>query len=467
LKNLVQLAVEEARRAGAQYVDARGVERREEVLRAHNDEAFASERDERGIGVRARSDGAWGYAATATLEQGAVRQAAREAVSAARASAILAPGGAELAAGRPGAARYETSYGRDPFQVPLADKIALVSQAAQAARRLPVVRVARCRILFVREHTWIATSDARLCERILRWTGAGLRVVAVDGRRIEVRTAPAVGGGVWAGGYEVLEQVSLFDLAARAAEEARDLVRAPPCPEGARDVVLDPWLVARLVHETLGHALLADRPSFVSPAQVGQARVGSRSLHLVQDPSIEGSPGTLGADDEGVAPRGVTLVSEGVLAGFLSDRESAAPLELPSTGSARAAGFREPPQVRLTTLAMGTGVGDAISLFGGGDGIYLEGARGYTVDRRRTSFRLAAEVAWEIRGGKRARMLRGAALGGSTVGIWDKLDGVGGIEAREMCGLWCEMGPAGQRVGVGHRMAPVRLRQVALGPVGG
>jgi TldD protein len=464
-KKLIELALEEARRAGARYADARVVERREEVLRAHNDEALCRERDERGIGLRAWTQGAWGFAAISTLDEAAVRQAAREAVSAARGSAILAPGGAELAAGPPGPARYETPFGRDPFQVPLADKMALVSQAAQAARRLPVVRVAHSRILFVREHTWIATSEGRLCERVLRQVGAGVRVVAVDGRRIEVRTVPAVGGGIWAGGYEVLDQISLIDLASRAAEEARDLLHAPPCPEGVRDVVLGPWLVARLVHETLGHALLAGCPSFVSPDGAGQVRVGSPSLHLVQDPSVEGSPGTLGVDDEGVAPRAVTLIREGVVSGFLSDRVSAR--RLPSTGSARAASFRDPPRVRLTTLAMGTGVGDALSLWDGGDGVYLEGARGYTVDHDRTSFRLAAEVAWEVRGGKRTRMLRGAALGGSTKGIWDRLDGVGGIEAREMCGLWCEQRGPGERVAVGHRVVPVRLREVALGPVGG
>src|SRR5262249_41942265 len=153
-----------------------------------------------------------------------------------------------------------------------------------AARAAKGVRVATCRLLFARERTWIATSDGLLCERLLPLVNAGVRVLAVKGRRSEVRTAPARGGGLWVGGVEMLARRGLVPLAGRAGAEAALLLDAPPCPAGTRDLVLDPWIAARLLHETLGHALTGGEPSFLARADLGKRRVASPAVNLYQDP---------------------------------------------------------------------------------------------------------------------------------------------------------------------------------------
>lgn len=463
MKDLAQSAVEEARRAGAVYADARVLERSEERIEVRNGRVFCDLREERGLAVRARVRGGWGFAATASLDAGDVRRAAQEAAAAAHAAALFAAGAGNLAGGPRGPARFETRVERDPFAVPLAEKVALAMSAEAAARRAPSVRMARCRLRFLRDRMVIATSEGSASERILHLAGAGVRVVAAADGRVEVRTVPAGGGGVWAGGYEVVLRLGLSDLAARAGEEASALLAAPLCPEGVRDVVLDPWIAARLLHETLGHALEADVPSSVRGAK---EPVGSRVLTLFQDPAVDGAPGTIGVDDEGIAPQALTLIHEGAPTAALTDRERAASLGVRSAGAARAEDFRVPPTVRMTNLAVAPGRGDLEAMLADLDGLYLAGARGYSVDAARATFRLSAEIAWEVKKGKRGRPLRGAALCGLVSEVWRALEAVGGAESMAVAGLWCDKGSPPQRVAVGHRLGPVRLRKVAVLPAG-
>jgi TldD protein len=467
VKEIAHIALAELRTAGAEYADARATERSEELYVARGDHLSVETSEEHGVAVRAFVGSAWGFAFTSELTEEAVQRAAREAVAAAKASAFFGPASPGMGSGVAGPVSFAHAVLRDPFYSRLGDKIDLVKQAIAAMRRAKAVRVAKCRLRFLREHTVLATSEGITCERTVPLVNAGAQAIAVKGGRFEVRTTPAVGGGIWAGGMEVLERVRLVELAGRAAAEAEALLDATPCPAGKKDLVLDPWLTARLLHETLGHALCGDGPSFIGPAELGKRRVGSRRINLYQDPALLGSPGTLGFDDEGTAPREVTLVHQGIVAGVLSDRQQAKVLGIASTGAARAADFRAPPEVRMTNLVLGVGHGDAHVLAGEIDGLYLEGARAISFDARRAHFRLSAEVAWEVRRGQRGRLLRGAVLGGSTAGIWQACDAVGGAEARPIVGLWCETGQPPRRVAVGHRVPAVRLRQVAVGSTHG
>jgi TldD protein len=456
VKNIATAALEAAERAGADYADARAVERTEEIHTARGRDALSDLREERGLAIRALASGAWGFAATADLSSPAVRAAAEEAVAGARAAALFAERPATLGRGAAGPLRYETAVRLDPRGLKPAEKLALARLAVQAATRAQAVHLAECRIRFIRERAWIAAAGAPAAERLLRFTAVGLRAHASVRGRNETRTWPAQGGGVFTGGLEVLGD--LEEAAARAGEEAEALCAAAPCPEAVRDVVLDPWAAASLLHETLGHALEADRPSFAAPAGLGKEVVGSPSISLTLDPTVGRGAGTMGIDDEGLSPRAVALVGRGVVLGVVSDRATGA------GAAARAASWRDPPLPRLTNLTLAPGRGDLSSLLDGVDGVYLQGARAYTVDARRSAFRFVAEVAWEVQGGKRTRMLRGAALGGPTAAFWKACDAVAGEGAAEVAGLWCDR--EGRRVGVGHVCPPLRLRRVPVGPRG-
>jgi TldD protein len=466
VREIAQLALTELRAAGADYADARAVERDEERIVARDGSVRVDRRDERGLALRALVKNAWGFSATAELEPAAIRRCAREAVEAARVVALVAPSTAGLGNGTAGPTAFAAAALRDPFAAPLAEKIQLVQAAVNAARRSAAVKDVKARVRFLSERVWLATSDGVTAERRMPLVCAGIRVLAAKGRRFEIRTAPAAGGGVWAGGLEAFEHIRFEEMGARAGREAEALLAAPLCPAGEMDVVLDPWLVARLLHETLGHAATS-RDTFVGRQDLGKLRVGSHVIHLYQDPAVLGSPGTVGFDDEGIAPRTLTLVHAGVMKGVLCDRERARRWGTASSGAARSFDFRTPPSVRLTNLVLGAGHGDAAALSAGTTGVYLEGARAFTVDARRASFRLSAEAGWELTRGRRGRMVRDATFGGSVALVFEACDAVGGAEARALVGLWCQGQGQSRAVAVGHRVPPIRLRKLAVGPSGG
>ena len=454
-------------RQGASHASARHSARMEERIHSRNEALHTQTRDEAGLCVRAFVSGAEGAAATTELTREAALACAREAVAAARATAMLSPGPATLPRGRPGPARHAPPVLRDPFTMPLGEKLAFVA-AATKAQLADAVGVASVLLRFLREDALIVTSEGGAHERSLCWTGAGVRVVASGGGRIEVRTAPARSGGVWLGGFEVLERLDLTALGARCAAEAVALLKAPPCPQGVRDVVLDPWLAARLVHETLARPLCGNEPSFIDAAGgLGKARVGSAAVTLLQDPRVVGLAGTFGVDDEGFAPRPLTLVHGGLALRRLLARADAGRRQTTPTGSARAASFRDVPRARPCNLVLSPGGGDLDALLAGvADGVYLEGARAFTSDAAGATFRIAADVAWEVKAGKRTRLLRGGALGGRTAEVWRTCDAVGGLEAAALAGFWGDDGPSRFPLPVGHRTPPVRLRKALVLPVG-
>src|SRR3954452_19407185 len=110
--------------AGASYADARVVVRRSQVVGTRNGRVERLEDSEtQGIGVRVLVDGAWGFACDRQLDDGGAEEAARRAVAFAKA----APGGHVRALAPVEAARgeFRTTVERDPFSVPVADKVEL------------------------------------------------------------------------------------------------------------------------------------------------------------------------------------------------------------------------------------------------------------------------------------------------------------------------------------------------------
>jgi TldD protein len=59
-------------------------------------------------------------------------------------------------------------------------------------------------------------------------------------------------------------------------------------------------------------------------------------------------------------------------------------------------------------------------------GIYLEGRNSYSIDQQRYNFQFSGQVAWEVRGGKKTRMLRDVAYQARTPDFWNSLAVIGG-----------------------------------------
>jgi TldD protein len=460
------------------YAEARHVEHRDEALavRAGAVEDFEAATAE-GIGVRVRVGGGWGFAATRDVSAAGAEAALAEALAVAEAQ----PAGpaTPLAPVAPARGHWSSPCERDPFDVSLEDKLALLF-AAEAALHTGDERIVRslAALRSWRERKAFASTDGAACTQELVATGGGIAAWATDGSELQMRSYPLAHGGLFAAsGWEHVLALDLAAHAPRVAEEAVELLTAPECPEGVTTIVLDGEQLALQIHESIGHALELDRmllleasyagTSWVRPEDLGSLRYGSERLNITADATLPGALGSFGWDDEGVAARRYPLVEGGRLRAALSNRESAAAVGLDrSGGCARADGFARQPIVRMTNVSIEPGDAGSLEdlIADTDDGLYLETNRSWSIDDRRLQFQFGTEIAREIRGGRLGRLYRNASYAGVTPQFWGSLDAVCGAGEWRLWGLTnCGKGEPGQVMSVSHGAAPARFRDVQVG----
>jgi TldD protein len=465
-------------RARAEYADARYVRSRSERLATRNgalDSLDSEESD--GIGVRVRGGGCWGFAAV----RGAERRDAEAALARALEVASAQPlpiSAVALAPEPPAQGSWRSPAERDPFDVPLDDKLALLLAADETLREEPGVTLASARFRAVAEERLFASTEGALCEQQITECGGGIAALAVDGEQSQIRSFPASHGGhVAQGGYEAFTALQLRAAAPRVAAEAVELLAAPACPPGRRTLILAGEQLGLQVHESVGHAVELDRvlgreasyagTSFVPSNGIGSLRFGSEHMNVTADATSPGGLGSYRWDDEGVEGRPVPIVRDGVLAGFLSSRETATEIGLERSGGCmRAEGFARQPIVRMTNVNLEPGDAGTLDelIADTDDGLLIETNRSWSIDNRRLNFQFEGEAAREIRDGRLGRLVRNPSYGGVTPRFWASCDAVcSPFEWRLISLLDCGKGEPGQLMRVSHGCAPARFRDVEVG----
>jgi TldD protein len=373
---------------------------------------------------------------------------------------------------------WSSSFERDPFQVPLEEKLAVLLAADAGLRTEPGVNLTRARFSAFQTEKIFASTEGSLCEQRVTECGGGIAAVAVDGADSQIRSYPASHGGhVAEAGYEHFLDLELPGHAPRVASEAVALLSAPACPHGRTTLILCGEQLGLQVHESVGHAVELDRvlgreasyagTSFVPPDGIGSLRFGSERINVTADATNPGGLGTYRWDDEGVEGRPVPIVRDGVLAGFLSSRETASEIGLERSGGCmRADGFSRQPIVRMTNVNLEPGEAGSLDdlIADTDDGLLIETNRSWSIDNRRLHFQFEGEAAWEIRGGERGRLLRNPSYHGVTPEFWGSCDAICSPDAWELISLLdCGKGEPGQVMRVSHGAAPARFRDVEVG----
>jgi len=146
---------------------------------------------------------------------------------------------------------------------------------------------------------------------------------------------------------------TLLKRATRAAKLALTLPDAPNHPAGSYPIVIDYALAKGLAHEAFGHASEADGFRSSVLASDGRFRrgekVGVGHLSIIDEP-VEGDHAWQPYSSNGVPRTRATIVDHGVLRDGLADIWSAEAGGVPLTGAARAEGFGNPPQARMTNI---------------------------------------------------------------------------------------------------------------------
>ena len=467
LADLVDAAT--ARRAA--YADARAVEREQETVSIKDGAVESVARaSDRGVGFRVLANGAWGFAATDRIDAVPLRALVDEAFRRAEASAAVRRRPVTLAAVAPQRGEYHTTLRRDPFTVPLAERIAHLREV-DASSIGPNVKARRSSVAAYRTRKHLVTSDGTDVAQEIVETGAGLSVLAVKaGAKPAQRSDSRL---TRQAGWEYVEHLDLVARAKRYRDDAEATLDAPLATKRPTTLVFAPEFLALLVHESCGHPTEADRllehevafagTTFLWPRDRGALRYGSPHVSMSADATVPGGMGTFGWDDDGVPAMKTKLVDKGVFVGYLTSRETASALGLPiAIGSARAEGWQHFPIVRMVNVSLDPGTTSYADLLRGVDsGLLLEAPASYSLDDKRQNFHFSTQAARVIRSGALEGYVRGVAFQSLTPAFWGRCDGV--ADDWELHGfLSCAKGEPLQLMRVGHGAAHARFRDVPI-----
>jgi len=318
-----------------------------------------------------------------------------------------------------------------------------------------------------------ATLAASLQEvEILRVEGIPLRdvrpmarlnvsvIVEEDGRR----ESGGMGGGGRTGLEGLMAPEHWQGLTREALRIALVNLRAEPAPAGVMDVVLGPGWPGILLHEAIGHGLEGDfnrKKSSAFAGLMGQ-RIAAPGITVLDDGTIPDRRGSITIDDEGTPSGKNVLIEDGVLVGYMQDRQNARLMGVAPTGNGRRESYAHPPMPRMTNTYMLGGDADPAAILADlQDGIYAVGFGGGQVDITNGKFVFSCTEAYRVKNGKVGAPVKGATLIGDGATALQKIRAVGNDMALDPGIGNC--GKAGQWVPVGVGQPTLMIGGLTVG----
>jgi len=400
--------------------------RRSEVL-AYDDGRVrtASYDASEGFGLRAVRGEVAGYAHSTTLDEHALRRAV------ATARLAVGDGGGTLADAPP---RTNTVLYTDAD--PMAEatfpaKIDLLKEIDTFCRELDsrVVQVSATlaashqEVVILRPEGTLVT-DTRPMSRL------NISVIVEDQGR---RESGGMGGGGRTGLIGLTSPDHWQPVAREALRIALVNLEAEPAPAGVMDVLLGPGWPGILLHEAVGHGLEGDfnRKGTSAFAGLMGQQVAAKGVTVLDDGTIPDRRGSITVDDEGTPSGKNVLIEDGVLVGYMQDRQNARLMGVTPTGNGRRESFAHIPMPRMTNTYMLGGDSDPKDMLAGlKDGIYAVGFGGGQVDITNGKFVFSCTEAYRVKNGKVGAPVKGATLIGDGATSLKQIRGIGNDMAR-------------------------------------
>ncbi|MHA3977973.1 metalloprotease TldD [Halovulum sp. GXIMD14794] len=373
-----------------------------------------------GFGLRAVRGETAGYGHSTDLSEAALKRAAETARLA------VGAGGGTLADAPPGTNRHLYDSVDPVSQAPFVSKVDLLKELDAFARSLDprVVQVSAALAASVQEVEILRPDGQRLSD--LR-PMARLNVsvtVEQDGRR-----ESGTSGG---GGRHGIEQLMVQDHWQAQVREALRIAQvnlaAEPAPAGIMDVVLGPGWPGILLHEAVGHGLEGDfnrKKSSAFAGLMGQ-RVAAPGVTVLDDGTIPDRRGSITFDDEGTPSGKNVLIEDGILVGYMQDRQNARLMGVKPTGNGRRQSYAHVPMPRMTNTYMLGGDADPAAILADlKDGIYAVGFGGGQVDITNGKYVFSCTEAYRVKNGKIGAPIKGATLIGDGATSMQKIRAIG------------------------------------------
>ena len=481
INDLVLEALNVARGAGASYADSRiGRYRSQSVSTRERQVTGVNDSESFGVGVRVLVDGAWGFAATRELTRDGVQQVAREAVRLARAARTVQRRRVELAPVKAVRGTWRTPITRDPVDVPIEEKVALLLAANEAALKVPRVRFVNSSVQVLREEKTLATTDGTLTTQTFVRVGPSFNATAIaegDFQSYSEELAPR------GNGWEYVESLNMPGNAERWASLAAEKLSAKPVVAGKHDLILDPTNLWLTIHESIGHPTELDRAmgleanyagtSFIAPPEnfINKFRYGPEFMNVQADRTQEGSLSRVAWDDEGVPADKWLMIEKGIFKDYQTTRDQAAWIAH-LTGVRRSHGtsfadswatvqFQRMPNVSLLPGDRNIGLDEIVA--DTASGIVVKNRGSWSIDHQRYNFQFSGQAYYEVKNGRITGMLKDVAYQANTPQFWNSMDMIGGERSYWLGGSFGDgKGEPGQSNSVSHGCVPARFRQVTI-----
>jgi TldD protein len=409
-----------------------------------------------GFGLRAVKDESVGYAHASDVSEAAIARAA---------DAVRAVKGG-----------YSGTYAEAPPRTNVklyGDENPLASPAFEAKVKLlqSIDAYARGKDARVRQVTASIAASWQVVE-IVRPDGAIYRdvrplvrvnvsVVAGQGDRQEVGT---YGYGGRQGYGEFIAEARWHHAVDEAVRQALINLESIPAPAGEMDVVLGPGWPGVMLHEAVGHGLEGDfnrKKTSAFAGLMGQ-KVAAEGVTVVDDGTLANRRGSLSIDDEGTPTNRTVLIENGILVGYMQDRQNARLMNMRPTGNGRRESYAHVPMPRMTNTYMLAGRHDPAEIIASvKDGIYAVNFGGGQVDITSGKYVFQVTEAYRIENGKLGAPLKGAMLIGNGPTDLHRVTMIGNdLELDTGIGT---CGKNGQGVPVGVGQPTLRMDRITVG----
>jgi TldD protein len=343
----------------------------------------------------------------------------------------------------------------------LTKKLGFIKEANAAAKAYDP-KIVRVSVGFNDEvkHVAYASSDGTYWEDSQPLFMFNTSCIAEDGK---LRESGYNGGGGRIG-LEYFNTRKAADIGKAAARLAVLNLSAQEAEAGVQTVVMGQAESAVLLHEAVGHGLEADfnyKKLSNYSGRVGQ-KVASDQCTVIDEGLFANMRGTINIDDEGNAPQSTTLIENGVLRGYMTDRISAKQLGVKPTGNGRRQAYNHPPMPRMTNTYLRPGKYSSEEILASvKTGIYAKGFTGGNVDITKGDFTFSCSECYRIENGKITVPLKGVTLVGNGPDVMTKVSMVGN-DLKFTDGGWT-CGKSGQMVPVGMGTPTVKVSDITVG----
>jgi len=265
--------------------------------------------------------------------------------------------------------------------------------------------------------------------------------------------------------YAAVTSTDFWQGAVREAiRQAEVNLASIPAPAGEMEVVLGAGWPGILLHEAIGHGLEGDfnRKQTSAFAGLMGSRVAAKGVTVVDDGTIPNRRGSLTIDDEGTPTSRTTLIEDGILVGFLQDRQNARLMNMRPTGNGRRQSYAHAPMPRMTnTLMLGGEASPEDMIKSVKRGLYAVNFGGGQVDITSGKFVFSASEAYLIEDGKVTAPVKGATIIGNGPDALTKVEMIGNDMALDPGIGTC--GKNGQGVPVGVGQPTLKLSGLTVG----